>query len=84
MITESAKARKRMLTIYGKEYPSIVEEFYVCVQGSGKMLQRIIKRKYYLVEPLEFREDGIFQIVQDNELVLNCYMSDDRMRLIEV
>lgn len=82
--TESVKSRKCIITIYGKSYQAVVENHSLIIHESDGLFNKIVKRKYYLDKPLPFWKDGAFEIAQDNGLILECYMSDDRMRLIQL
>lgn len=82
--TESMESRKCLITIYGNSYPAVVEKHLLIIHESNELFNKIVKRKYYLDKPLPFWKDGVFEIVQDDGLRLECYMSDDRMRLIEL
>lgn len=82
--TESVKSRKCIITIYGNSYPAVVEEHSLIIDESDELFNKIVKRKYYLGKPLPFWKEGAFEIAQDNGLILECYMSDDRMRLIQL
>lgn len=82
--TKIVKSRKCIITIYGNSYQAVVEMHLLVLRESEGLFNRIVKRKYYLEKPLPFRKDGLFEIVDDNGLRLECYMSDDGMRLIEV
>lgn len=42
-----------------------------------------IHRTYYLDKPLASLKFGFFELIEDGVYRRKCYMSDDRMRLME-
>ena len=85
--SESAKINECILTIDEIDCSSVVEEHQIISYCLNDIHERIriekIFRKYYLRSPFPRLIGGTFEIVRDHETICKCYMTDDRMRLIE-
>lgn len=83
----TVKNGKCVLMIDGKDFPAVFEEHvFKCFsfdENANKICEEIIKRKYYLFNPFPYFKELTFDVVQDKDFVYKCYMSDDRMCLIE-
>lgn len=85
---ENKESQNCILTIDGMDCFATVWENTIAEYGFDSK-RKVIKtksifRKYILRKPFPHFIDGIFEIVQDYEFNRMCYMSDDRMYLIEV
>lgn len=84
---ECTQSKRCALTIDGEIFSAIVEEHQTVEYGFDENNKRIkferIHRKYHLDKPFWCLKIGAFEVMQDGTQRCKCYMSDDRMRLIE-
>ena len=86
--TEKSEIKKCILTIGEKTVPAVLEKetitYFGFDENCKELETEIICRKYFLDKEFPYFIDGVFDIIQDGNRKIRCYMSDSRKSLIEV